>query len=389
MRNTEIMENTIRATYTAAELSAILSAFITPEKLAARAACISIEYEDGHTATDAEKQEEALYSIAPDFFHTFQGWKKAGYSVKKGAHAAFTARLWKYDDRKVTVPVKDAKTGETVEDEQERGDYYKSNAYIFFFGDVERTADRKRPTYTKKTPADIAAYNAMLSAQRKARKAAAQAAASPVVTCPPAALQGDALKIAACNAFLSNGGRYPAAAPAKRYNNSVSKSQRLAAIKRIANGSDHKEINGIFRQDDGHGASRHCVCSGYHAIRLLHDVPEIQPAAGSIDLVTLCNGAARDTLLVLPALADLRKFIDDANAAFRAETTAAQRRHSTNKRMIYTFPGTDLHVNARFLLDILTVLDEPAAYLPKDNRSPIYFTGRDGDALLLPVRVSK
>ena len=31
--------------------------------------------------------------------HTFAEWKKAGYSVKRGEHAAITCDLWKYTER--------------------------------------------------------------------------------------------------------------------------------------------------------------------------------------------------------------------------------------------------------------------------------------------------
>ena len=37
--------------------------------------------------------------LAADTFHTFAEWKRMGYSVKKGQHAALTCQLWKYTDK--------------------------------------------------------------------------------------------------------------------------------------------------------------------------------------------------------------------------------------------------------------------------------------------------
>lgn len=36
--------------------------------------------------------------------HTFAEWKKAGYSVKRGEHAAITCDLWKYTERPARPP---------------------------------------------------------------------------------------------------------------------------------------------------------------------------------------------------------------------------------------------------------------------------------------------
>ena len=37
--------------------------------------------------------------LAADTFHTFAEWKRMGYSVKKGQHAALVCNLWKYTDK--------------------------------------------------------------------------------------------------------------------------------------------------------------------------------------------------------------------------------------------------------------------------------------------------
>ena len=83
--------------------------------------------------------------------HTFAEWKKAGYSVKRGEHAAITCDLWKYTER----PGKAAKAA-------------------------------RAETAKAKTPEEIAAYNKKLADERKARKAAQQAAAAPAPAQPAA-----------------------------------------------------------------------------------------------------------------------------------------------------------------------------------------------------------
>ena len=35
--------------------------------------------------------------------HTFAYWKQAGYKVRKGEHAAFSAKIWKANVKKVVV----------------------------------------------------------------------------------------------------------------------------------------------------------------------------------------------------------------------------------------------------------------------------------------------
>lgn len=95
--------------------------------------------------------------------HTFAEWKKAGFSVKRGEHAAITCDLWKYTER----PGKAAKAA--------RAEAAKA-------GQNGPDADAPKA----KTPEEIAAYNKKLADERKARKAAQQAAAAPAPAQPAA-----------------------------------------------------------------------------------------------------------------------------------------------------------------------------------------------------------
>lgn len=97
--------------------------------------------------------------------HTFAEWKKAGYSVKRGEHAAITCDLWKYAD---------------APDPH----YYMAKAHLFTREQVKPAGQDDAPK--AKTPEEIAAYNKKLADERKARKAAQQAAATPAPAQPAA-----------------------------------------------------------------------------------------------------------------------------------------------------------------------------------------------------------
>ena len=83
--------------------------------------------------------------------HTFDVWKKAGYTVKKGEKAAFTARIWKFTEKAVTLTAEDAAAmnagnmldgvtyaeGDTIQ----RGDFIKKVAFFFTGAQVEKTPE--------------------------------------------------------------------------------------------------------------------------------------------------------------------------------------------------------------------------------------------------------
>lgn len=83
--------------------------------------------------------------------HTFDVWQKAGYQVRKGEVAAFTARIWKHVEKTVKLSAEDAaamNTGNMIEgieyhegDEIQRGNFIKKNAYFFTADQVTKNAD--------------------------------------------------------------------------------------------------------------------------------------------------------------------------------------------------------------------------------------------------------
>lgn len=83
--------------------------------------------------------------------HTFDIWKKAGYNVKNGEKAAFTARIWKFTEKAVTLTAEDAAAmnagnmldgvtyaeGDTIQ----RSNFIKKVAFFFTAGQVEKAPE--------------------------------------------------------------------------------------------------------------------------------------------------------------------------------------------------------------------------------------------------------
>jgi len=86
--------------------------------------------------------------------HTFDVWQKAGYQVRKGESAAFTARIWKYTEKKTgTYTVEEAASinsmvvnadgSDMVQagDEKTSHGFIKKTAYFFTADQVTKNAD--------------------------------------------------------------------------------------------------------------------------------------------------------------------------------------------------------------------------------------------------------
>lgn len=119
--------------------------------------------------------------------HTFAEWKKAGYSVKRGEHAAITCDLWKYTERPgkaaKAARAEAAKAGQNSPDaDAPDPHYYMAKAHLFTRDQVKPAGQDDAPK--AKTPEEIAARNAELAAARKARKAAQQVAATTAPATP-------------------------------------------------------------------------------------------------------------------------------------------------------------------------------------------------------------
>lgn len=135
MTNNEIIFETVRNTFTPAQLSELVNATHTAEQIAARRATVTITVDENSTATAEDLFSAAL---AAETFHTFAEWKRMGYSVKKGQHAALTCNLWKYTDK----PGKAAReaAAEAGKDAPETDPhFYMTKAHLFHALQVERS----------------------------------------------------------------------------------------------------------------------------------------------------------------------------------------------------------------------------------------------------------
>ena len=80
--------------------------------------------------------------------HTFDAWQKAGFKVRKGEKAAFSAWIWKHVEKPVVLTAKDVaamNAGNMVEgieyhegDTISRENFIKKNAYFFTYAQVEK-----------------------------------------------------------------------------------------------------------------------------------------------------------------------------------------------------------------------------------------------------------
>ena len=110
--------------------------------------------------------------------HTFAEGKKAGYSVKRGEHAAITCDLWKYTERPgkaaKAARAEAAKAGQNGPDaDAPDPHYYMAKAHLFTRDQVKPAGQDDVPK--AKTPEEIAAYNKKLADERKVCRVAYRA----------------------------------------------------------------------------------------------------------------------------------------------------------------------------------------------------------------------
>ena len=70
--------------------------------------------------------------------HTFAEWKRMGYSVKKGQHAALTCQLWKYTD-KPGKAAREAAEADGKDAPETDPHFYMTKAHLFHALQVEKS----------------------------------------------------------------------------------------------------------------------------------------------------------------------------------------------------------------------------------------------------------
>lgn len=137
MTNNEIIADSVLSTVGIEAVEALAASVYSPAQLAARRASIRVELAPGSMMTQEEADRAAFGEyLAVNLYHTFEGWKKSGYSVKKGEHAAVIAWIWK--------PKKPSKAEQEAEALMQSGpslmapEFVKCKAFLFSRDQVEK-----------------------------------------------------------------------------------------------------------------------------------------------------------------------------------------------------------------------------------------------------------
>lgn len=173
MTNNQIIMNEA-AKLAPAALHAIATAHHTPEQIAAMAANAVTTDENGDEQPATIADVEIILAAAE--LHTFDYWKKEGKSVKKGETHLIECYLWKYTTR----PSKAQREAAEAEGKEAAPapHFYPTKSHLFSCLQVHDA--KQAPAGRFGSVAAIMEYNKKLAAERKAAKAAEQAA--PIIT---------------------------------------------------------------------------------------------------------------------------------------------------------------------------------------------------------------
>lgn len=135
MTNNEIIFGAVRSSFSTTQLCELVNATYTPEQIVARRAAVNITVADGSNETS----DDAFYALlAAGSFHTFAEWKRMGYSVKKGQHAALVCNLWKYTD-KPGKAARDAAAAAGEDAPESDPHFYLQKSHLFHALQVEKS----------------------------------------------------------------------------------------------------------------------------------------------------------------------------------------------------------------------------------------------------------
>ena len=135
MTNNEIIFETVRASFTPAQLSELVKATHTAEQISARRASVTITVTEG---SDETPESVFFAMLAAETFHTFAEWKRMGYSVKKGQHAALVCNLWKYTD-KPGKAAREAAAAAGQDAPESDPHFYMAKSHLFHALQVEKS----------------------------------------------------------------------------------------------------------------------------------------------------------------------------------------------------------------------------------------------------------
>lgn len=134
MTNNDIILNTVQAAFNPDQLQQLAEQIYTVQQIEARRAGCKIVMED---ATPEKENAFFLADLVSAQFHTFAEWKRMGYSVKKGQHAALVCNLWQYTD-KPGKAARDAAASAGKDAPETDPHFYRTKSYLFFRAQVEK-----------------------------------------------------------------------------------------------------------------------------------------------------------------------------------------------------------------------------------------------------------
>lgn len=150
-------------------------------------------------------------------------------------------------------------------------------------------------------------------------------------------------------------------------------------IYKSAASMNRAHLSGAWIDSEG----RQCLCDGYRGIRLHSPVESIPPAKGGLDLNKIMQPCLNYTqTLALPSVSELRTSIAlDKNSRSKKDRDRLPLR--------YDFGDGLPSVNANYLYDFLNIFDDCTQALWSGNlNSPLYFRGKAGEGIVLPVKKS-
>lgn len=170
---------------------------------------------------------------------------------------------------------------------------------------------------------------------------------------------------------------------------------RYEAQKATGRKSSAAPLNAIIKSNKKnprtalHGAwidakGRQCVCDGFRAFRLLEPLP-LEPIPENAEPMNL------DAIF-----APLEYFIPirtPAAGSLKVDHELERAAHGKNAANLHSFGAHMPTVNRAYLLDVLKVFPDAQFYVRKEYAarllSPLYFTSKGGDGVLLPVRTAE
>ena len=148
------------------------------------------------------------------------------------------------------------------------------------------------------------------------------------------------------------------------------------AMLSVINNAPRDDLRGAFTQD-----GLQCVCDGFRVFRIKEPINLPEPIVPTSMQISKLYGRNPGENLELPELKEVRAFIK----VKKAENKALYGKSASKHLVSWDFGEDRPLVDASYLADVLLAFpDAQANYI--NGVSPILFTSRLGDALLLPVR---